>query len=743
DAAGCSTITDFNIPPATAFALSTTQINVPCSGASVGSIDLTVNSINTPFNFIWSNGSVTEDLSNLAAGTYTVTVTDNTGCTGTTSVTITQLSNPAVALTPTNVACNGGSTGSISSLVNGGTAPYLYNWSNGANTSNINSLPIGNYTVTVTDANGCTATASVTLTQPNPNVITLEHEDITCGSDNGEVQIDNITGGGGPFTYLWSTGGTQNQIDNLTPGTYSVTVTNAAGCTSTASVTLVSISFPVLSETHVNTTCGNTNGSINISVLGGIAPFSYLWSNGDLTQDLNAVGAGTYTVTITDANGCTDNLTVTLTNSVGPTLSFSTTNPPCFGTPMGSIDLTVNGGTAPYSYIWNSGDVTQDLTNVLSGIYIVTVTDANGCTITQGVILLDGATINLSSTQINVNCFGGGTGSIDLSVNGGTVPYFYSWSNGANTQDISNLFAGNYAVTVTDGFGCTATTNITITQPPPLAFSDVITNATCLANTGAIDITVNGGNAPYSYTWSNGAVTQDLNGINSGTYSVTILDATFCSYTWTGVVAAAIPPTLSETHFDAACGLANGSINLSVNGGLPGFTFTWSNGAVTEDISNLNAGSYTVTVTDANGCTATTNSTIINTGLPITTNQSASICQGQNYNFAWGGSTNSAGTYSHTYTTASGCDSVVNITITVNPNVTSTTNTTICQNQLPYLWNAQSYAAAGTFSVTLVSAAGCDSVATLVLTVNPNVTSTTNTTICQNQLPYLWNANSY
>lgn len=499
DAAGCSTITDFTIAPSSSLTLSTTHINVPCSGTSTASINLTVNSVNAPFTYIWSNGFVTEDLANLAVGIYTVTVTDNTGCSGTTSVTITQLSSPTVILNPVNVVCNGGTTGSISSLVNGGTSPYTYQWSTGAATANLTSLSIGSYSITVTDANGCTTAASVTITQPNPNVVTLEHQDITCGNDDGEAAVDNITGGGGPFTYLWSTGANTIQIDNLPPGTYSVTVTNVAGCTSTESVTLVAISFPVLSEVHVNTTCGNINGSINVSVVGGTAPFSYLWSNGSITQDLNGVGAGSYSVTVTDVNGCTDDISVTLTNSNGPTLSVSSVNPLCFGYATGSINITVNGGVAPYSYIWNNGAATQDIINVLSGLYFVTVTDINGCSIIQGVILADGATINLSAIPVDVNCFGAGTGSIDLTVAGGTAPYFYLWSNGAITQDLNNLLAGNYFVTVTDGSGCTAITNAAVNQPPPIAFSNVITNATCVPNSGAINITVNGGNPPYTF----------------------------------------------------------------------------------------------------------------------------------------------------------------------------------------------------------------------------------------------------
>ena len=519
DAQGCSTLSNFSLLPSSTLNLSTIQSNISCSGSSNGSINLTVSSLSPPFTYLWSNGITTEDLSNLALGIYTVTVTDATGCTGVVSATITQQLGITLILTPTNVACNGGNSGNITSLVNGGTAPFTYLWSNASTASSISSLSIGTYTLTVTDVNGCTASASSTLTQPPINIVTLESEDITCGRDNGEAAVDNITGGGGPFTYIWNTGETTIQIEDLIPGTYSVTVTNAGGCTSTASVTLGSISFPILSETHINTTCGSANGSIDISVAGGVASFTYLWSGGQTSQDLTFIGAGSYTVTVTDDNGCT------------------------------------------------------------------------------------------------------------------------------------------------------ATLPITITDAPA--------------------------------------------------------------------------QTLTETHTDATCGLSNGTAGVIVSGGTPGYTYLWSTSATTANIAGLSVGNYTVTVTDFNGCTATIAASVSNIGNPVTSTTNTTICVNQ-LPYTWNANSYAAaGTYSVTLTSAAGCDSVATLNLTVNPNVTSTTNTTICVNQLPYTWNANSYASAGTYNVTMTSAAGCDSVATLNLSVNPNVTSTTNTTICVNQLPYTWNANSY
>ena len=547
-----------------------------------------------------------------ASTTYTLTVTNSCGCTATATSAITVLPPPVINV-PASAICNG------TSAVLTASGALTYTWSpltglSATTGSSVNANPATTttYTVTGTAVGGCTGSTTVVVSVSNANIITLESVDITCGRDNGEAAVDNISGGGGPFTYLWSTGETTIQIQNLTPGTYSVTVTNTAGCTSTASVTLGSISFPVLSETHVNTTCGNANGSIDVSVAGGIAPFSYLWSTGGTSEDLNFIGAGNYSVTITDANGCTDDISVLLTNLNGPTLSFTSVDVACSGFSTGSINLTVNGGVAPFTYAWSNGETTQDISVLPAGLYTVVVTDNNGCIATAGIIIANGIVINLPFTQIDVNCFGAGTGSINLSVSGGTAPIFYLWSNGATTQDLTNLSAGIYTVSVTDGNGCTATTPATITQPAPLNFLSVITNAGCTINNGAINITVTGGNTPYSFSWSNGFTTEDISNLAAGNYSVTILDATFCSYTWSGTVTSPTPQTLSETHINATCGLANGSIDLTVAGGTAPFIYSWSNGITTQDLTNIAAGNYTVTVTDNNGCTATLPVTLFN-----------------------------------------------------------------------------------------------------------------------------------
>ncbi|MFC0776460.1 SprB repeat-containing protein, partial [Terrimonas alba] len=299
-----------------ALALTSSKVDVLCFGNTTGSVDLSVSGGTTPYTYVWSNGAATQDITALAAGTYTVTVTDNNNCTATTSVTITQ---PAAALALTSskvdVLCFGNATGSIDLTVSGGTTPYSYVWSNGATTQDITALAAGTYSVTVTDNNNCTATASVTIGQPAAALaLTSSKVDVLCfGNATGSIDL-TVSGGTTPYTYVWSNGATTQDITALAAGTYSVTVTDNNNCTATASVTIGQPAAALaLTSSKVDVLCfGNATGSIDLTVSGGTTPYSYVWSNGATTQDITALAAGTYSVTVTDNNNCTATASVTI-----------------------------------------------------------------------------------------------------------------------------------------------------------------------------------------------------------------------------------------------------------------------------------------------------------------------------------------------------------------------------------------------------------------------------------------------
>jgi hypothetical protein len=284
---------------------------------------------------------------------------------------------------------------------------------------------------------------------------------------------------------------------------------------------------------------GGNNGAIDVTVGGGTPGYTYAWTGPSgytaNTQDLLNLAAGTYTLTATDANNCTITQNW-LVNPAPQSLQLSETNVDvlCSGQATGSIDLTTVGGTAPYAYMWGGPGAytanTQDISGIAAGTYSVTVTDVNNCTAqASATITQPQAPLMASSMQVNVLCNGSSTGSIDLSVSGGTSPYTYTWSNGAVGQDLVNIPSGAFSVTVTDANACTATTSATITQPSALLLTGSV-------NGNNIDISVSGGTVPYNYSWSSGDVTQDLANVSSGTYSVTVTDAFNCSITDTFIV---------------------------------------------------------------------------------------------------------------------------------------------------------------------------------------------------------------
>jgi hypothetical protein len=295
----------------------------------------------------------------------------------------------------------------------------------------------------------------------------------------------------------------------------------------------ISASFSVLmtlSESHTNVSCnGGANGAINLTVNGGTGPFTYAWSNGATTEDISGLTAGPYSVTVTDANACTANLNASITEPPALLLTETHVNVTTCGGTNGSIDLTVAGGTPPYSYAWSNGPTTEDISGLGIGTYTVTVTDAHSCSDQKTVSITAPGAPTLGETHTNVSCNGGADGAVDLTVNGGTGPFTYAWSNGATTEDVSGLTAGPYNVTVTDANSCSAVLGVTITEPTLLALSETHVNVCTGGSDGSIDLTVGGGTPPYTYLWSNGATTEDLSGLTAGPYSVTVTDANSCT----------------------------------------------------------------------------------------------------------------------------------------------------------------------------------------------------------------------
>ena len=540
DATGLST--QFNtFVPAFQPSLQTVATSALCYGDANGSIDLTVVTGTPSYNYAWSNSSTVEDQTNLVAGNYIAIVMDANGCYDTITTNVGQPPGPLnITAVTTNVSCFGGNTGSLNITASGGTPNYSYLWNNSSTLEDQVNLVVNQYSVSVTDANGCNTSNSFLVTQPTLLISSLaatsnfNGQQISCFSlSNGSIGSTTI-GGVPPYTYLWNNAVTTSTLSNIPQGNYLLQVTDSNGCISNPTIT---ITQPTLLVANASVTsnyngqqisCFNAaDGTASVSVIGGTQPYSYLWSNGQTTATASGLTIGTYTVTVTDVNGCVATSSVTLTQPTPIVMSSLPTDVLCFGGFSGFIDLTTSGGTFPYSYAWSNGATMSDVGGLAAGTYNVVVTDINGCTQNLNTTVVQPALpITPTQTHIDVACYGDATGSIDLSVSGGTPGYTYNWSTAATTQDISGLPFGIYSVFITDNNACLTQFSVIVNQPTaPLSNSAVVTPVGCLGqSSGAINMGVSGGTPPYTYAWSNGATIDDISGLPAGVYGVIVYD---------------------------------------------------------------------------------------------------------------------------------------------------------------------------------------------------------------------------
>lgn len=427
----------------------------------------------------------------------------------------------------------------------------------------------------------------------------------TCGgSPNAAIYLE-ISGGEEPYSFLWNTGDTTQNLENIYAGEYEVTVYDALQDSISKTINIESPDpLQITNDSVTHTSCNQNNGSVELSVNGGTPPYTYTWSNNDTTQDIAHLAAGNYTVTITDNNQCSVSKTYTVheNNSLQATLSSSILE--CYEEGEGTINLSVSGGTPPYTYAWSNGDTTQNLTNAGSGRHSVTITDAAGCTLEKSHYISIRSIYFLADTE-PPSCNSDSNGSIDLSAYYGTEPYTYTWPDGSHESSRSDLEAGWYYITLEDDSGCTASRNIYLDNPNPVTISHSISYTACgdSETEAVIEPVISGGTEPYSYEWSNGDTTETLYASEEGSYTITVTDANGCSNTHT--VSVSFPESnlsLSATLTHITCQNEQGSIHLHVNGGNSPYDYNWSNGAQTQDIESLSAGTYSVTVEDANGC---------------------------------------------------------------------------------------------------------------------------------------------
>ncbi|MEM1323492.1 MAG: proprotein convertase P-domain-containing protein, partial [Bacteroidota bacterium] len=622
------------------------QLNLCSNGRTVLSA-VPSNSGLPPFAYQWSTGQATTSIA-VAAGTpgsaafYGLTVTDGNGCTAATEVEVlTNNSISSVAIdSVANVSFCDGDDGAIHLQALNGQGPYQYTWTGPANGSvpgvtgpfSINNLKQGSYRVTITDSSplGCQLIIPVILVNGpsviiDPNVII---EEASChGAMDGSIDL-TVTANNPQFT--WSNDAQTEDLANISAGIYSVTVTDGS-CSNALNGIIVGQPAPLealVIEQQALSCNGGADGAIDIRPQGGTAPYSFTWSNGKQTEDIDGLITDLYSVLVRDANDCLFEL-----NDIEVTAPETLTAIPlliadasCLGADDGAINLAISGGTAPYDVVWSTNDSTRDVAGLYAGLYDCTISDAQGC-ITQLSSLQIGEPQALSIALVNRNnasCNGVDDGSISINIEGGTAPYSYLWNDGKTTAEVTALPPGTYFLTVVDANECELISpEYTITAPELLSLDFAFVQATsCLGiDDGFIEVGASGGTPPLFYNWAHGPNTNSVAGLAPGDYHLTIFDANGCQLTPAAFNVEALEPLGNvqlDFQADVSCfGAQNGSLFIRPPGESADFDVEWNNGADEEDLLGLSPGLYWATLTASDGCLFFTDTFLIDEPQPL------------------------------------------------------------------------------------------------------------------------------
>ncbi|MDB4534519.1 PKD domain-containing protein [Vicingaceae bacterium] len=608
------------------------QDSVDCFGGETGiaTVELPVTDGTAPYTYSWTSAPVqtTNPATGLAAGNYTVTVTDANLCPGTANITVFQ--PPALAPTAVKVdpSCNGFTDGTATATGVNGTAGYSYSWNTAPiqNTQTATGLAAGTYTCTVTDFHGCSETVNVTLIDPAGMTLTPTMNPANCGLPDGDATV-NVAGGVGPFTYLWDdiSAQTTQTASTIGAATYTVVVTDqgTAGCTADTTITVTTTAGITAFATLIrDALCTDSlDGMAYATPVGGAPVYTYAWNDGAgviSTDSVLTAGAGTYTLVITDGSGCTGDTTIVIGEPTQIVASIPASNDPsCFGASNGDATATGIGGTVAgaYTYSWNTAPVqiTQNATGLAAGTYIVTVSDDNLCMDTASITLIDGPQMTSTVVGDSVNCFGGNDGSANLTVNGGTGFTFIWPVSGSAAEDPTGLDAGEHYVIINSAEGCTLNDTIMIFEPTQLiTVLDSSFDASCNGfSDGTAFTTTTGGTGTYSYSWTTAPAqtADDASFLAFGLYTLTVTDNNNCQTTTIANIGQPAPLDAIFGSFDAYCALDQGTAWISPTNGTAPYIYAWDSAGITplgtttsDTIYNLYPGNYNVQIDDANGC---------------------------------------------------------------------------------------------------------------------------------------------
>ncbi len=626
DSAGCQTTATVIITEPAVLALNTTGINPGCVDSCDGSASVVAIGGTTPYSYSWNTSPIQSNATavNLCDGSHTITVTDSNFCVAVATVVLIDPPLFIAAISSTiDVDCNNNCNGYAQVVTSGGGAPYTYQWITGDTTNQVVSLCQGNFDVTVTNANGCRSVASGIINEPPPLTLSMASTNVTCfGACDGNATA-TPSGGIGAYTYLWDDTNLQtNQMAAALcsqPGgaIIGVVVRDSNNCSISGSVLITQPTQIGLTQNIVSpTTCSDNNGSACVNAFGGTSPYVIAWSDSAGTVDscVTGVYAGTYYAYVTDGMGCKDTLPIVINDIAGPAID-SIISPPllCNGDNIGFAIIYISGGTPSFDYLWYDGGgtlIAQSLT-FISGLsadnYSVTVIDNNNCTISDTFALIEPAFLaSAIDSFANTSCFGVCDGTASVLVTGGVTPYTYSWTNAQTASVDSLMCAGAHNVSIIDNNGCSTISSINISEPPLLLTTIDVIDVSCNGGSdGSICLTPSGGTPGYTYSWiASGGSLSCLTGQAMGIYTVDISDLNGCIRTENIQINEPTMLMATATNSPSKCGYANGEATVNPTGGTQPWFYSWDDALFqsTQTATDLLAGTYNVTVTDANNC---------------------------------------------------------------------------------------------------------------------------------------------
>ena len=633
--------------------------DITCNGANDGTVTVTASGGTGALIYTLNPGAIsngTGSFTNLSANTYTVSVTDANGCGPEVSSNLIIAEPAAISIdseASTDITCNGANDGTVTVSASGGTGALIYTLNPGAisnGTGSFTNLSANSYTVSVTDANGCGPEVSSNLIIAEPAAISIDSEastDITCnGANDGTVTV-SASGGTGALIYTLNPGAISNgtgSFTNLSANSYTVSVTDANGCGPVASSNLIiaePAAISIDSEASTDITCNGANdGTVTVTASGGTGALIYTLNPGAIsngTGSFTNLSANSYTVSVTDANGCGPEVSSSLVIAEPAAITIDTeasTDITCNGANDGTVTVTASGGTGALIYTLNPGAIsngTGSFTNLSANTYTVSVTDANGCgpEVSSNLIIAEPAAITIDSEgSTDITCNGANDGTVTVSASGGTGALIYTLNPGAisnGTGTFTNLSANTYTVSVTDANGCgpEVSSSLVIAEPAAITIdSEASTDITCNgANDGTVTVTASGGTGALIYTLNPGAIsngTGSFTNLSANSYTVNVTDANGCGPVASSNLIIAEPAAItidSEASTDITCNGANdGTVTVTASGGTGALIYTLNPGAIsngTGTFTNLSANTYTVSVTDANGCGPEVSSSLV------------------------------------------------------------------------------------------------------------------------------------